>query len=91
MHSGDVRGMDGVDWMNTERYQAIRDALDKLITVPEELGWIDEPTYLNGVRASEILETIGVRWPRIWTHGGDAVVFTWEKDGGKLLLTVSDG
>lgn len=74
------------------KYRELFAALDSLRHAdPEDSMWIDDETYRSACGVLCYLSYHHLAPPKIFSHGGDAVVFTWSSETGPVNLTVSNG
>ena len=52
---------------------------------------IDSDTYRSSCSVLSFFQYYGFPAPRVFSHGGDAVVFTWASGPSSLQLTISNG
>ena len=73
-------------------YLKLHEALKFMAACDEdEIGFIDDDTYQQATAILGQLSGASVAPPRVFSHGPDAVVFTWSRVGYEWLLTVSEG
>ncbi|MBP1859780.1 hypothetical protein [Rhizobium herbae] len=75
-----------------EKYNALFEALNLMRSMDEdESMFIDADTHRNACSVLSLLSYRKVAPPKVYSHGGDAVVFTWVIAGQSYQLTVSNG
>ncbi|UVC12948.1 hypothetical protein [Mesorhizobium onobrychidis] len=74
------------------KFSALFTAIDQMLALPEGFSdGVDKATAIDAERVLAFIESSGVEAPKIFAHGGDAVVFTWDKDQISRYVTISDG
>ncbi|RWH18167.1 MAG: hypothetical protein EOQ75_21945 [Mesorhizobium sp.] len=74
------------------RFFSLYSVIDKMHHSP--LGFseaIDDETAEDAERVLAFIDASGVEAPNIFSHGGDAVVFSWDLDKVNRYLTISGG
>ena len=85
-------GVDTDALVRQDRYGRLFDALRELnISDEDEAQHIDDEAYRLATSALCFLSYHGVPAPKIFSHGGDAVVFNWRQNEVTLQLTICDG
>ena len=92
LDTGGANGVQIFDAASTTRYQELYDGLSLMKSLDEEDSMaIDEDTHRSACSVLNLLNHRHIQPPKVFAHGGDAVVFTWKQDDTSLHLTVSDG
>lgn len=67
-------------------------ALDRMGELPEHADQsIDQETKEEAEEVLNLIQQYDIDPPQVFSHGGDAVVFTWKRDRRNRYLTVSGG
>jgi ribosomal protein S12 methylthiotransferase accessory factor YcaO len=73
-------------------FSALYSAIDGMKSLPTGFSdAVDDETAFDAERVLGFIEASGVPAPKIFSHGGDAVVFTWDFDPINRYLTISGG
>lgn len=73
-------------------FSALHDIIDSMKSAPAGFTEaVDHETAFDAERVLGFIESSGVPAPKIFSHGGDAVVFTWDGDKTSRYLTISGG
>ncbi|MGA1831637.1 hypothetical protein [Rhizobium wenxiniae] len=73
-------------------YAALYSALQEMSELDdEEAMFIDADTFRSACSALNFIRYYELPTPKVFSHGGDAVVFTWDFGQASLQLTVSNG
>jgi len=74
------------------KFSALFSAIDEMLALPQGFSdGVDKATALDAERVLAFIESSGADAPKIFVHGGDAIVFTWDKDIISRYVTISDG
>ena len=74
------------------RYQTLASAVDHLGTLDDDDShYLDSETIISSKDFIEFLEAFHVPAPRIFPHGGDALVFEWPRSDGVRYVTYDEG
>ncbi|AEH87809.1 hypothetical protein [Mesorhizobium opportunistum] len=77
---------------DSKNFSALFSAIDAMLALPEGFSdGVDKNTALDAERVLAFIESSGADAPKIFAHGGDAVVFTWDKEFISRYVTISDG
>ncbi|MBZ9979193.1 hypothetical protein [Mesorhizobium sp. BR-1-1-10] len=74
------------------KFLSLYSAIDEMHSFP--LGFperIDEETAIDAERVLSFIDVSGIDAPTIFSHGGDAVVFSWDLAKINRYLTISGG
>lgn len=75
-----------------DQYASLFVALNEMVELEEEESLsIDSETYRSACSVLSYLSYSDFPAPRVFSHGGDAVAFTWAHDSIVMHLTVSCG
>jgi hypothetical protein len=53
--------------------------------------YIDFDTYMSAKNVANLMAYLGLRTPKVFSHGRESVVFTWSVNGLEFYLTVGEG
>jgi hypothetical protein len=74
------------------KFVSLYSAIDQMHLSPAGFSEaIDDETANDAERVLAFIDASGVDAPNIFSHGGDAVVFSWEMDKINRYLTISGG
>jgi len=71
-------------------YDALREAITSLGQPRDGNEPVEEAAISAALALLDALSLSGVEPPRVFSHGGDAVVLTWRQDQSRRYLTVTD-
>lgn len=80
------------DQRSDAQYLALYAAVDHLENLPsDDSAWVEAETAHDAKRLLALMSLYDVLPPKIFSHGGDAIVLTWEFGDVRRYLTVCDG
>lgn len=69
-------------------YESLRKAIREFALLDEDESLhIDQELLASGLRFIWLIEGAGIQTPRVFAHGGDALVFTWDRGTYRRYIT----